>query len=309
MAKYAKNISGIAAGGAWGLLMGILHLTALLPFWALYLLADGVYLLLAYVIRYRSRLILKNLRDSFPDLGERELQKMQKQFYRNFADYIFETVKLLHISDTEIMRRFTFSGLEPVEKALMEKRPVVAYFSHCGNWEWAPSVTLHIPAQLRDSGMIFAQIYRPLRNSRFDALMLRLRSRFGSVSLPKRTAFLDLLRARRDGITTMTGFMSDQKPSHNDTLHVVSFLNHPTAFITGTETVARKLDAVAVYWDISKPSRGHYHIDMRLMSEAPTGLPPFALTDMYAQMLEETIRRNPPIWLWSHNRWKNPVNI
>ncbi len=289
--------------------MGVLHLTALLPFRALYLMADAVYLLLAYVVRYRSRLIIKNLRDSFPELDSRELRRMQRQFYRNFADYIFETIKLLHISDGEMLRRFTFSGLEPVERALEEKRPVVAYFSHCGNWEWAPSVTLHIPPGLRESGTIFAQIYRPLRNSRFDALMLRLRSRFGSVSLPKRTAFLDLLRARRDGITTMTGFMSDQKPSHNDTLHVVSFLNHPTAFITGTETVARRLDAVAVYWDLSKPRRGHYHIDMRLMSEAPGELPQFALTDMYARMLEETIRRNPPIWLWSHNRWKNPVSF
>ncbi len=24
----------------------------------------------------------------------------------------------------------------------------------------------------------------------------------------------------------------------------------------------------------------------------------------YLRMLERTIRRNPPYWLWSHNRWK-----
>ena len=60
--------------------------------------------------------------------------------------------------------------------------------------------------------------------------------------------------------------MSDQKPSHGDQGHITCFLNHPTAFITGTETVARRLDAAVVYWDMRKTSRGRYHIDMKLIT-------------------------------------------
>ena len=56
---------------------------------------------------------------------------------------------------------------------------------------------------------------------------------------------------------------------------------HPTAFITGTETVARRLDAAVVYWDMRKTSRGRYHIDMKLITYAPNQLPQGAITDRY----------------------------
>ena len=157
--------------------------------------------------------------------------------------------------------------------------------------------------------MEFCQIYRPLRNAWFDALMLRIRGRFGAVSLPKKRSFLDLLRYRKQGIPTVTGFMSDQKPSHGDPVHVVRFLDHPTAMITGTETVCRRLDALPVYWEMSKPGRGRYHISVRPMPlTEPTDASPYPLTDLYASLLEDNIRRNPSLWLWSHKRWKIPVS-
>ena len=77
--------------------------------------------------------------------------------------------------------------------------------------------------------------------------------------------------------------------------------------ISGTETVARRMDALVVYWDMSKPSRGHYHIDTVVITDAPKTLAEGEITRRYAALLEQSIRRQPPIWLWSHNRWKNPV--
>ena len=35
----------------------------------------------------------------------------------------------------------------------------------------------------------------------------------------------------------------------------------------------------------------------------------FALTDLYARMLEDNIHENPALWLWSHKRWKHPVTF
>lgn len=288
------------------ILEGLLSLTARLPFGVLYLLSDITFALLYHVVRYRRRLVQRNLTTSFPDATPKEIRRIRRRFYRNFADYIFETVKLLHVSDEQMRSRMTFSGVDLCDSYLKQNRPVVCYFSHTGNWEWAPSITLWstlVPG--RDAE--FCQIYRPLRNHRFDALMLRLRSRFGSVSLAKNMSFLDLMRYAKRGMPTITGFMSDQKPSHGDAGRVVHFLNHPTAMITGTETVARRLNAAVVYWDMQKPSRGHYHIDIRLITDQPTQLPEGAITDRYASLLAQTIRRRPDIWLWTHNRWKNPV--
>lgn len=281
---------------------------ALLPFWMLYGLADFIYLLAYYVVGYRKSTVRKNLAESFPEKSKKELRQIERKFFRNFADYILETIKLLHISEKQIRRRMTFSGVEMIDEALKEGRPVVCYFSHLGNWEWAPSITLW-STLTPGTDAEFCQIYRPLRNQWFDSLMLKIRSRFGAVSLPKRRSFLDLLRYKKQGIPTVTGFMSDQKPSHGDTVHILPFLNHPTAVITGTEIVCRRLEALPVYWYMTKPKRGHYHISVEPMpAPQPEGADEYPLTDMYISLLDKNIRENPALWLWSHKRWKIPVS-
>lgn len=289
-------------------LLALLKGIARLPFWLLYAISDVTFVIICYVARYRRSVVAKNLAESFPEMTARELARIRRRFYRNFSDYIFETIKLLHVSDGEMRRRMTFSGVEIADSYLRQGRPVVAYFSHCGNWEWAPSVTLW-SSLVAGRDAEFCQIYRPLRDRAMDALMLRLRSRFGSVSLPKRMAFLDLMRYKKRGMPTITGFMSDQKPSHGDPVHVVRFLCHPTAVITGTETAARRLDAAVVYWDMEKRSRGHYHITFHLITDNPTQLPEHAITDRYVALLQRTIMRNPSIWLWTHKRWKHAVTF
>ncbi len=124
--------------------------------------------------------------------------------------------------------------------------------------------------------------------------------------------FRDLLRFRRDNLLSITGFMSDQKPSHGDPTYITDFLNHPTAMITGTETLGRRLDMAIVYWDMCKPSRGHYHITIKVLSDGGKDLrsiPDMEITHAYALLLQDTIYRDPSLWLWTHRRWKIPVRF
>ena len=54
-------------------------------------------------------------------------------------------------------------------------------------------------------------------------------------------------------------------------------------------------------------ARGRYRITIRHIADHPAELPEGELTRQYTRLLEQTIRRDPAIWLWSHNRWKHPV--
>lgn len=281
---------------------------ARLPLKILYLFSDFIFLIIYHVIRYRRKIAYENIRNSFPEKSETECKSICRKFFRNFADYIVETIKLGHISDEEIRRHVEIRGYELIDQAFDNGRNIILYFSHCGNWEWATSVTLwtrHAPSP----HIQFNQIYRPLKNQWFDKYFLRLRSRFHSVSLDKRTAFRELIRLKNQGILSITGFMSDQKPSHGDHGHIVKFLNQPTEVITGTETVARKLNDVVMYWDVEKPSRGHYILTVVPISDTPKSEPEFSLTDTYIRMLQNTIRRNPSIWLWTHKRWNHKIHF
>lgn len=285
-----------------------LALGSRMPMWMLYGVSDMIFVLLYHIVRYRRKVALKHISDSFPEKSGKEHRQICRRFFRNFSDYIVETIKLGHISDREIMRRMKFEGIETIDRLMKEGKSIVAYFAHTFNWEWAPSITLWSSLKAGIDAE-FCQVYRPLRNKWFDNYMLKTRSRFNPRSFPKSSVLRDLLRLRRDNMPSITGFMSDQKPSHGDPTRVLMFLNHPTAFITGTETLANKLGMAVVYWDMTKTSRGHYVIKMKPLTEDASTMKPMELTDRYAALLEQTIRRDPSNWLWTHKRWKNPVTL
>lgn len=274
----------------------------------LYGISDIAAGLLHSVIRYRRKVVRANLNAAFPDASENEIRKIERKFYRNFTDNFVETLKLLHISDNEMLRRMEFVNTEELDRLMKSGRSIVVYFGHFFNWEWAPSISLHTSLKPSDH-TVFAQIYRPLRSKAFDGLMLAVRSRFGSESIDKSRALRRLLQLRKSGAISITGFMSDQHPSHGDNGYITTLMGRPTAMITGTETLARRLDMATVYWDMEKISRGHYRITTRLIAENPSSLPEGEITRRYTELLENTIRRDPALWLWSHKRWKHPVNL
>lgn len=277
-----------------------------LPFRALYMMSDVTAFTLRHIIRYRRKVVKTNLGAAFKGMHKRDLHRIEKKFYRNFTDSFFETAKLLNISDDEMRSRVSFEGLDIIDRMLDSGRSVTVYFAHTFNWEWAPSVTLfarHRP----DDKVEYGQVYRPLRSAGFDALMLELRSRFGSVSYPKEQVLRRLIEARDRGQLTVTGFMSDQHPGHGDPGHITNLLGIPTRMISGTETLARKLGTGVVYWDVVRMGRGRYKIITRLLAENAADTRPGELTEAYTRRLEHTILRDPALWLWTHKRWKNHI--
>src|SRR5437870_228235 len=68
------------------LIYGFLYTLSLIPWRIMYLLSDGVYLLLYHVIRYRRPVVMANLLIAFPEKTEEERIKIAKEFYHNFLD-------------------------------------------------------------------------------------------------------------------------------------------------------------------------------------------------------------------------------
>ena len=79
--------------------------------------------------------------------------------------------------------------------------------------------------------------------------------------------------------------------------------------IYGAEYFARKHDIPVVYYEVIKERIGHYKIVNQIITEKPTELENGGIIKQYTRLLEETIRRQPEFWLWSHRRWKHKVNL
>ena len=66
----------------------------------------------------------------------------------------------------------------------------------------------------------------------------------------------------------------------------------------------KQVRAVIYFADVRRIKRGYYHCDLKRITVSPEEYPDYELTDRYAALLEEMIRREPAYWLWTHNRWK-----
>ncbi len=277
------------------------YLLSLLPFWLLYLISDGLYYLLYHVVRYRRRVVRKNLVNSFPEKSEAEIVRIEKEFYAFFCDCAVETIKQFSMSEAEMKRRMTFTGIDELQRDMRERGTNFAfiYLGHYCNWEWIASM-----ASVVDKDIMCGQIYHPLYNKAFDRLFLDLRSRYGGVCIPMKETLRRIIEWKREKRNVVIGFISDQAPKWNSIHHFTPFLNQDTPVFIGTEKIGRQVNAVIYFADVTRPRRGYYECRLYRMVDDVNALKEFEVTDIYMQHLEVMIRRAPQYWLWSHNRWK-----
>jgi KDO2-lipid IV(A) lauroyltransferase len=277
------------------------YLLSLLPFWLLYAISDCCYVLVYHLIRYRRNVVWKNLTTSFPDKSEKELKTVERQFYHWFCDYVVETLKLLSITDERLLRHIEFRGVDQLEACFDQGQNCAAVLGHYCNWEWlsASGLSFH-----RYPQAVMGLIYHPLYNEAFDRLFIRIRSAHGGSCIPKQDILRHLVALRRDNRRSLFGYISDQAPRWHNIHLWLPFLGHDTPVFTGGERIMRKMDDAVFYVDMERPSRGRYVCTFRLLSPHAAQEPDNQITIRFFQMLEETIRRQPAYYLWTHNRWK-----
>lgn len=257
------------------------------------------YYIVYYVARYRRAVVRKNLVNSFPEKDEKEIVRIEKAFYRHFCDNIVETVKIMSMSEEDMRNTITFSNVEPIEEDIRNGRSQMLLMSHFGNWEFIISV----PRWLKDCW--FCHFYKQLTNPTFDRIMRDLREKFGSHSVETHKALRFLANARKESNSLTIAFLADQSPVFpHEVHHWLDFLNQKTAFLFSSEKISKGLECSWYYTDIQKIGRGKYKVEFIKMCDNIAQETPYAMTDLYASLLEKTIRRQPEYYLWSHNRWK-----
>lgn len=279
---------------------------AYLPLVALHALAGGIYLLLSYVVRYRWRVVLENLRNSFPEKGETEIQRIGRQFYWHFAQVVVEILKLGAISPAELQRRLRFVNPELMTRHFAENRLVLSLGSHRGNWEWILSgAALEFPGRA-------AGVYKPLTNKFFEYFMRRLRTRLGADAVPMLATLRYLVQHRGQGRTL--SLLTDQAASKDDRPYWTDFLHQEAGFYTSADRLAQQLGCAVLYVGIRRVRRGYYEVKFTELPDgravaAGAGSPDeaqrFPVTEAFIRCLEADIRATPEQYLWTHRRWKH----
>ena len=285
-----KNLTYYLSFALW-------FIISLLPLWVFYRLSDGLYYLVYHVVRYRRRVVYANLRSSFPEKNEAEIERIAKDFYSFFCDYIVETLKLFSMGEKNIRKRMKFEGLGQVKEDFANGRSVSVYLGHYCNWEWISSLGLHLDEQC-------GQIYHPLENATLDRLFLYMRGRFKAQSIKMDDTFLTILKWKKEGRKNIVGYIADQVPGYNNIHYWADFLHHDTPVFTGAERISKIMDTTVYYLDVERPRRGYYTARFIKIADSLNEHPVFFATEQYFRLLEQNIQRAPQYWLWSHKRWK-----
>lgn len=285
-----KNLTYYLSFALW-------FIISLLPLWVFYRLSNGLYYLVYHVVRYRRRVVYANLRSSFPEKSEAEIERIAKEFYSFFCDYIVETLKFFSMGEKNIRKRMKFEGLGQVKEDFANGRSVSVYLGHYCNWEWISSLGLHLDEQC-------GQIYHPLENATLDRLFLYMRGRFKAQSIKMDDTFLTILKWKKEGRKNIVGYIADQVPGYNNIHYWADFLHHDTPVFTGAERISKIMDTAVYYIDVERPRRGYYVARFIKIADSLNEHPVFFATEQYFRLLEKNIQRAPQYWLWSHKRWK-----
>ncbi len=300
MGKHTTNKTIIAINRA--MLSGCFRTLGALP-WPILRGVSSLTAWLAHsVIGYRLKVCRENIRSSFPDMTEKEVDATVRDFYKFLADYFIETVKLGSMKPEEMRRRMKFENIEEVNEELRKGHNVSIFLGHFCNWEWVSSMPLWLDLT---TGVVPCQIYHPLTNVAADEVFGKIRTRFGATNLPMATSAKTLMEMSAKGIPTITGYIADQTPSYRAIHHWIPFLHHDTPVFTGAEKISRKIHAAAYYLDMRRPERNMYVGRFVKISPDTATETVNDVTEKYFGMLERSIEKEPPLWLWTHRRWKH----
>jgi len=282
----------------YSLYFGFFRLLASLPLRCLYLISDFLFVAICYLIRYRRKVVFENLRNAFPEKTEKERRQIARKFYRFLCDLIIEIIKLTNIDKSKINRRIRYSNPEMFDELYRKGKQIFITAGHYGNWEWTSTLQDTIPHH-------HATLYQPLENKLFDKFFYYLRTKHGADAIPINMAIRAIVQFNQENKLTALGFLSDQSPPRNAVQYWTTFLNQETSVYLGVEKLARRYNAAVVYYEVRRVKRGYYEVDTTLITENAAETGEKEITNRHIQLLEETIRRKPQYWLWSHRRWKH----
>ena len=255
------------------------------------------FLLLCDVLHYRRKVIMDNLRRSFPDKSETELQKICRGTYKNLAEQIINTISQAGVSDKTLMHRMKVNDADKIQKEIGD-RSAIMLTAHFGPWEAGSTVSLVVPDQT------FVAVYHKLTNPVIDELMKRIRQHTNVELVDMKHTMRHFIDNRAKRPMAM-GLIADQNPVLRANMHWYKFLHQWTAFFEGGETLALKYHLPVYYFSPKRLSAGHYEGTFTLIYDGEEQVEPYTITERYVRLLENDINANPEMWMWSHRRWKH----
>jgi KDO2-lipid IV(A) lauroyltransferase len=252
---------------------------------------------------FRRRVAAENLARAFGGtLAPSERARLCHAAFRSGGRFFVECLRLRRYQHS-ILQRVTVHGLDHLRDALSERRGVLLFTGHLGNWEL-------IGPSLVASGLPVTLLVGQQKNAPVDALLNRRRRELGQTVIPIRGGMREAAVRLRAG--EIVGVLIDQRIRRGGVL--VPFFGHPASTSPVLARLAFATGAVVVPISIQREAD---HVHHRVTIEPPlsvsrTGDRDRDIADLTAratQAVEGMVRRAPRQYYWFHRRWKPPSDV
>ncbi|OCA70402.1 lipid A biosynthesis acyltransferase [Chryseobacterium contaminans] len=283
-------------------LIKILFFISKLPLRILYIFSDVMFFLNYYLVGYRKTVITQNLRNSFPDKSEEEIRKIRKKFYRNFSDYLVETIKSFSISETESRVRMQHINQDLFHEAKKEGKNIILLAGHVFNWEWINALAKIIPQAHCHP------VYRKVNSDFWENQMKKVRNKFGNEALEANEVIRNIFRSENNGDSAYM-FVADQTPHFSHVTYGLEFMHQRTPAFIGYDKLATRMDLAFIYCEMKKVKRGYYQVNYYRIYPDQERFTEHEVVRKFHKMLENTLHKHPDNYLWSHRKWKYQDSI
>lgn len=279
------------------LIKSLFILLSRLPFSILYGFSSVLYVITYHFIGYRKKIVKNNLLIAFPDKTPKERKQIEKDFYKNFSDFIVELIKTFSMKGEDYDKRIQFTNLEISKQCLNEKKDVILLIGHMFNWEWLTGISNDLYQKNTYA------VYKKVASNFFDQEVHKSRSRFGAIPLTVKEVGRTMLKLPNDGSHIFL-FVADQSPFLGRIHYELNFFNRLTPAFNGYDKIARKKDYAIIYVDMVKIKRGKYEARLKRITPDKEYFKENEIVEKFYKELTQNIKTHPAIWLWSHKRWK-----
>jgi len=246
----------------------------------------------------RRRVATDNLRRALGDsLSDVEQAAVVRRVFQNMARSIIEMSRFEQLGPEGARRIIVGEGIEHVEEARRRGTGALICTAHFGNWELL--------------GAWFAAMGHPMHllvgiqhNPYIDRMLSRFRQAMGVKLIPATVGARGILRALK--ANHVVGVAADQ---HAGAGLPIEFFGRRAYAARGPATFTAKVGAPLIPY-LMRRERFDRHVVMagKPLTPAGSGDPQRDIDDMTIALnrfYEDTIRRYPDQWMWTHRRWKS----
>ncbi|MCL1146237.1 LpxL/LpxP family Kdo(2)-lipid IV(A) lauroyl/palmitoleoyl acyltransferase [Shewanella marinintestina] len=278
--------------------VGFMRLTQLLPLRVQMKLGTGLGRLGMKLVGGRAKTARRNLELCFPDMPKDEIEKLLKLNFEETGKAIFDTVNAWWWSDEKIQQHMTIAGQEHVQQTLDNGQGVILFAVHC--------LPLEMGARIFGQFQPGVGVYRPHNNPLMEYLQVKGRLRSNKALVPKRD-LRQMVRSLR--APNVIWYTADQDFGRSSAIFIPFFNVPDAATITGATTLAKlgKAKVLPFFVERNSDDTG-YNIEIQPALDNFPGENEVEDAKRGNRIIEETISRNKPQYMWLHRRFKTRPN-